>query len=127
MPRYEYLCFDHGRFEKFWKMSEYGTPTRCPVCEGIATKVMPHLSIRVKNKKQQRHGTGAESTLVPQTGEAPGYFIYSEGGMEQEEMDYIKEAQAEKAKNYKRKTPKQKIHIGGDKYGNYEVDVKEQQ
>jgi len=82
------------------------------------------VTLIFKDKQRRRHGVGVPSKLVRQTSDALGYFVYSEGGMEQEEMDYIVEAQEEKRKNYKRITQPRKIGIKRDKDG-YALEVKE--
>jgi hypothetical protein len=82
------------------------------------------VTLIFKDKERRRHGTGVPSKLVRQKDGAPGYFVYSEGGLEQEEMDYIVEAQEEKRKNYKRITQPRKVGIEKDKDG-YTLDVEE--
>ena len=83
------------------------------------------VTLIFKNRERQRHGSGVASKLIPQSGDAPGVFIYSEGGMEQEEMDYIVEAEAEKARGYKRMTPTRKVGIETNKDGSHTLDIKE--
>jgi len=82
------------------------------------------ITLIFKDKQRRRHGAGVPSKLVRQTGDAPGYFVYSEGGMEQEEMDYIVGAQEEKRKNYKRITQPRKVSIETNR-DEYAVEVKE--
>ena len=83
------------------------------------------VTLIFKNREHSRHGKGVPSKLIPQSGDAPGVFIYSEGGLEQEEMDYIVEAEAEKAKNYQRMTQPRKVGIETNRDGSHTLDVKE--
>lgn len=124
MPTYEYLCFEHGRFEKFLKMSDFDAPMKCPKCGYAASKTIPTVALIIKEKPWKRYGTGAASVLKEQTGVAPGYFIPSEGFLEQAEVDYLVEAQEEKQQNYVPKAAPRQVRIMGDKTG-YDVEVKE--
>lgn len=123
MPQYEYMCFEHGVFNKFWRMSDYDRRTHCPVCAQVATKMMPAVALIIKEKPWKKYGKGADSVLKEQDGAAPGYYIPSDGFLEQEEVDYLVEAQEEKQLKYVRKEAPQRVRIQGDKTG-YDVEVK---
>ena len=83
---------------------------------------MSPIAFIFKEKVHKKYGTGADSVLKEQTGDAPGYFIPSDGFLEQEEVDYLVEAQEEKQRSYVRKEAPQRVRIQGDKTG-YDVEV----
>ena len=83
------------------------------------------VTLIFKDKQRRRHGKGVASKLIPGKDGAPGAFIYSEGGLEKEEMDYLTIAQEEKQKDYKRMTQPRKIGIETHRDGSHTLDVRE--
>ena len=83
------------------------------------------ITLIFKEKKRRRLGTGAPGVLVPPQEGKRGYFIPSMGALEQEEIDYMVEAQEEKSKSEKRMTQPRRVKIGSNKK-NWEVEVTEE-
>ena len=124
MPLYEYICLDHGRFERFRNLAEFDKRAPCPVCDINAIKVMSVVRTHVKKKTRLRYGTGEPTRVIKQVDDKPGFIIMSEGLLEKEEVDYIEAAQRDKLQSYERRTQKRKVSIAGEKK-HYDVEVKE--
>ena len=82
------------------------------------------ITLIFKNRERRPLGHGAKGKLVPPKDGKMGYFIPSFGALEQKEIDYIVEAQEEKAKKEERITHPRRIQVNTTKK-DHEVDIKE--
>jgi len=71
MPLYEYNCHDCGEFEAWRTMAEYNTPTDCPECGLVATKIFTALNINLSSGSLSKIGRSPEPRLVKQEPKEP--------------------------------------------------------
>lgn len=80
------------------------------------------ITLIFKDKPHKRYGKGADSVMVPPSKGKRGYYIPSEGALEQAEIDYIVEAQKEEKQE--RITQPRRVQIEGTKK-DWEVEITE--
>ena len=47
MPLYEYVCREHGKFERLRRMSEFSEPSDCPRCNKESSRVLSAMHFRM--------------------------------------------------------------------------------